>query len=122
MYHERVNITPSSISCGVLQLGRLSSDVDDVLYQIACRLYHHSRGDPAAIAVFSDINEKGTNSERLRSKIVELFGGGITVSQAVENPKTGNIIVLYTWMFPHQAFKQWYANERVSRLKSRVGA
>lgn len=117
MDHDRVNIHHSGMSCGVLELSRISSDTDDVLYAIASRLYHPSRGDPAAIIVWSDIATEETSSGKLADSVkAQKFGRVIGAAHA-ENPKTGNIIVLYLWTIDHAAFKAWYAQKRVEKLK-----
>jgi hypothetical protein len=123
MDHTRVNIHPTQMSCGVMELSRINDDVVGVLYAIAGRLYHPSRGDPCAFFVFSDVvEETSTNSSRLVAKIAELGLGAVGVGPGVaENPKTGNMIVVYTWLIEHILFKEWYAKERVRKLR-KVGA
>jgi hypothetical protein len=117
MNHERVNISTLAISCGILGLDRISNETDDVLYAIASRLYHPSRGAPAAQAIWSDVNENNTPGGRLAERIRSEDHGNVTITAPVENPKTGNVIVTYIWEFNHERFKQWYVAERVKRLK-----
>ena len=125
MDHERVNIHTTSMSCGVLELNRISDDAYGVLYAIGSRLYHPSRGDPAAFIVFSDIDPKlvetDTTSNRLVQAIRNAGVGDVTVSIPAENPKTGNIIRVYVWCINHEKFKDWYAKKRVDKMR-KVGA
>jgi hypothetical protein len=117
MNHERVNISTLPISCGILGLDRISLETDDVLYAIASRLYHPSRGAPAAQAIWSDLNEIHSAGEHLAGRILDGGHGFVLRASPVENPKTGNVIVTYIWEFNHERFKQWYVAERVKRLK-----
>lgn len=117
MNHERVNIRPSYMSCGILELSRIGPDFKDVLFAIGSHLYHPSRGSPAALIVWSDLNVADTNSSYLTDQINLDWLGEVTVSDPVENPKTGNIIVVYTWHIDHVKFKAWYVKQRIERLK-----
>jgi hemolysin-activating ACP:hemolysin acyltransferase len=117
MDHERVNIHTTSMSCGVLELSRISADIEDVLYAIATRLYHPARGEPAAFIVWSDIVTETTLADVVDTKKF----GKMTTSYCMDNPKTGNPIVVFTWAIYHEPFKAWYSRERVARIK-KVGA
>ncbi len=118
MDHQRVSISHSAMSCGVLELSSISDDLNGVLYALASRLYHPARGEPAAFFVWSDI---------IRASDLFIFAinkggfGEVSVSCVAENPKTGNQIEVYTWKINHARFKEWYADERVKRIK-KVGA
>ena len=118
MDHERVTIGSSAMSCGILELSRISEDTEDVLYAVASRLYHPSRGSPAAIVVWSDLHN-GSASFKLWKRATSF--GTASISDKVENPKTGNIIVLYSWIVDHEKLKTWYIEKRVARLR-RAGA
>lgn len=120
MDHERVNISRSQISCGVMELHRIGDDTEDVLYAIASRLYHPSRGYPCAFFIFSDVDEESASS-RLFGKVQLLKIGTITVSPRSENPQTGNVIIVYTWLIDHERFKTWYSAKRISKL-GKVGS
>ena len=123
MDHERVNISATSMSCGVLQLSRINSETGAVLYALASRLYHPARGDPAAFFVFSDVAMGGTrtSSDDLERAVKCHDFGSVSRSGIVENTKTGNYILVFTWAINHTKFKAWYGEERVKRLK-KVGA
>lgn len=117
MDHERVNLQSSGISCGVLEMSRMDKDVEAVAYAVATRLYHPARGTPAAFVIWSDIVGDYKFYEWIEKK-----GFGImSKSCATENPKTGNVIAVYTWCILHEPFKRWYAARRVAKLK-KVGA
>ncbi len=120
MDHERVNISQSGMSCGVLEISRLDNDSEAVCYAIASRLYHPSRGTPAAFIVWSDIAPK-KDAYTFADWVAKERFGSIGKSAVVENPKTGNLILVYTWAIDHSAFKAWYAMKRVEKMK-KVGA
>lgn len=119
--HTRVNINTCQMSCGVLELSRISAESDEVLYAIASRLYHPARGQPAAVLVFSDVVSEETSSSTLVKAIYENGLGSVVTSTPTENPKTANIIVVYVWTVVHDKFKAWYSERRVDKLR-RVGA
>ena len=113
MDHERVNISQSSMSCGVMELSRISDDLEDVVFAIATRLYHPARGNPCACFVWSNLNKNDALAQFVRN---ERFGI-ITRIGPTENPRTGNMIYIYTWEIKHDAFKAWYITRRIERLK-----
>ena len=121
MDHESVNIRSTTMSCGVMELSRIDDDVEKVLYQIASSLYHPSRGQPCAFFVWSDISHGTTSSYRLRDKINKENFGSVELSENAENPRTGNIIMVYVWAVRHRRLKAWYRKERVKRMR-KVGA
>jgi len=118
--HERVNIRNTIMSCGVMELSRINSDVNGVLYALASRMYHKSRGDPCAFFIFSDVWATHTCAEELRKLVGQKNLGDVIMSSVVENPRTGNGIVVYTWAIYHEKFKAWYKEERMKRF-GRVG-
>lgn len=120
MDHESVNMSNCTMSCGVVELSRIGDDVDKVLYQLASRLYHPSRGSPCAFFVWSDVTFDGisdSNSEKLRNAVEYERFGLIDISSRAENPRTSNIIQIYIWNIKHKRFKAWYSKERVKRIK-----
>lgn len=122
MDHERINVNTTRMSCGVMELSRVNDDTSGVLYALAARLYHPSRGDPCAFFVFSDVSSvDGTASEELANIVsYNKQFGTITRSPQAENPKTGNHILIYIWTIDHEKFKAWYAKKRVEKI-SKVG-
>lgn len=120
MDHDRVNITHTAISCGVLGIHRISSDVENVLYAIASYLYHPARGAPAAFIIASDLYKEETATSALMDEVCRRSFGELTISPPEDNPKTGNTIIVYTWNINHNPFKEWYSEQRVKRL-SKVG-
>lgn len=123
MDHDRVNISSTSMSCGVAELNRISGDdIEGVLYAIGSRLYHPSRGSPYAAFVFSDLADGEPNAAtKLVKQVASLRLGNVGCTPAVENPKTGNIISIWWWNINHEVFKTWYALKRVEKLK-KVGS
>lgn len=118
MDHERVNIHTSGISCGVLELSRIDNDHKGVCYAVATHLYHPSRGTPAAFVIWSNVAPPEFGDDTLCDFIRKHGFGIITASVAVDNPKTGNMIQVWTWAIQHGIFKEWYAKERVAKLKN----
>lgn len=116
MDHERVNIRPTSMSCGVMELSRINDDTEGVLYNLASRLYHPSRGEPCAFFVFSDVSEGETSSLKLVEAVYKYGFGNTSSGPARENTKTGNVIAVYVWGIDHEKFKAWYAEERVKKM------
>jgi hypothetical protein len=123
--HDRVRIVSTPMSCGIAELSSITDPLG-ALYQIASRLYHPSRGDPVALILASDIiadvssENGGVNTYQMFREVRELRLGTVYTSEGVENPKTGNVIVLYTWFIDHEAFKVWYSKQRVKKL-AKVG-
>jgi hypothetical protein len=105
------------MSCGVMELSRISEETEGVVYALGSRLYHPSRGDPCAFFVWSDVDTGGSASEALKRFVDGGFLGDVTKSVSVENPKTGNFILIYTWAINHKNFKDWYARQRAARIK-----
>lgn len=116
MDHEHCRISSSSISCGVLEISSITDNLYAVLYNMASRLYHPSRGDPAAFFIWSGLSVG--NSYLLAEAIKEHFPKSIVgVSEEVENPKTSNIIKVWIWTIPHEEFKKWYKEEKIKRIR-----
>lgn len=113
MDHERVNITQSSMSCGVMELSRISEDIEDATYAIATRMYHPARGNPCAFFVWSNLQLADLLTQFVRK---EKLGMIVTVGPS-ENPRTGNLIYIHTWEIAHDVFKAWYIEKRIARLK-----
>ena len=112
MDHERVNAHISYMSCGVMELSRVSSDIDGVFYALASRLYHPARGEPCAFFVWSDLPQ----DDKLARAVMTSNFGAVTYTSDAENPKTGNIIKVYVWKVDHTNFKKWYQTQRVKKL------
>ncbi len=122
MDHERVNVSSSAMSCGVMELSRINEDSEGVLYALGSRLYHPSRGNPCACFIFSDIVGDGeTSSIKLMREVHKQKVGRVIATTAMENPRTGNLISIYIWEINHENFKKWYSEQRVAKL-SKVGS
>lgn len=116
MDNHHVNISSSSMSCGVLELSRIESDMNKVLYAIATFLYHPARGNPAAVITWSDVQDShGAILHRILDNWKSF--GQVYTTPWVENPKTGNQIQVFTWVVVHENFKKWYLDERIERAK-----
>lgn len=111
---EHVCVTKSYISCGIAEAYQFGEDAKKALYKIANYFFHPSSHDKAAFLIFS--GTKGGNAQRCAELIQSLFGG-VTVSDSVDNPNTGNIIQLWTWVIPHEQVRNWYREERINKLK-----
>lgn len=118
MDHSRVNISSLAISCAVMGLSSMTDDVSGMLYQIAARLYHPSRGSPCAFIVWSD-TQSGAG-QLLEGYITHAGFGALYTTGGADNPHTGNVIRVVTWRVEHEPFKAWYAKQRQAKL-GRVG-
>ena len=118
--HASVNISQSQISCGVLELSRIT-DAKRAAYQLASRLYHPARGTAAAVCMLSDVVGTKTNSNTFIGVMLSNKFGTVMISEPTENPKTGNMIFVATITIDHTKFKAWYSEERVKSLR-RVGS
>lgn len=114
MDNESVVIYQSNASCAVLELSRITKEYDKVLYQIASKLYHPSRGAPAAFVMWSDLDlELVKHIENKRWAA----GSRPMVSEWRDNPRTGNKVCVVIWPIPHEEFREWYIKQRVNRFK-----
>ena len=115
MDHSRVTISQSPMSCGVFELSNMTNDIKGMVYQIASRLYHPSRGNPVAFIVWSDV-ENSELSQELSAYCHGYNLGKIQISPNAENPRTGNIIRVHIWIINDEAFKKWYSDERTAKM------
>lgn len=123
MDNHAVSIYGSNASCGMLELSNITVDSERVLYQLASRLYHHSRGNPAAFVLWSGTLDGGWGLFKFIEKLyLEKTGdNGLTTIGPAENPVTGNQILVFVWKIPHEEFKVWYTEQRLSRVKRQLG-
>lgn len=114
----RIRITPSDISCGIYQLSEMAECPDvDVLFSIGTSLYHPSRGIPCAVFVYSNTYDH-QRSAQFFHEVTKRGFGKVTFTHSVLNPKTGHYIFLAVWVIDHEAFKVWWANEKL-RLETK---
>lgn len=112
MDNHHVSISESHASCAILELSRMSNDHGKVLKALASRLYHPSRGVPAAMVLWSD-----THCE-LANYIKRAFGDSTCMTvDPVENPKTGNEVYAFLWILPHEKFREWYKQFRIKSIQ-----
>lgn len=117
MEHRRVDIQGSAISCGVTQISRLSDEQEGNLFAIATRFYHAAHGNPPAFVIWSNLADQETNGHRFADKVHELKFGKIYQTDSEINPNTGAVICVWTWQVDHAAFKEWYKEAKVQKLK-----
>ena len=117
MDHNRVNVDPTLMSCGVRQLSRISEELPEVLFAIANMFYHPSRGVPPAFVLWSDVAYLDTSSSRLAETIRERKLGDVTMSKISINPITGNHICIWVWTIDHEKFKQFYGEQKILKVK-----
>lgn len=120
MDHSRVDISGSSISCGVGQISRLSDEQEENLFAIAAYFYHPAHGTPKAFLLWSNLSDQATNGHRLAKAVEEHGFGKVTVSDPALNGKTGNCICIWMWKIKHRAFKKWFLEQKVAKLKKRA--
>lgn len=117
MDNHHVNITPSHISCGIVELYRLESDSRKVLFALANYEYHPSRGNPHAYAIWSDVPD--SNGAKLYKEIMAHLPWSKPATMGpVINPQTGNPIFTYIWAIPHEEFRKWYKEEKIKRINN----
>ena len=124
MDNHHVQIRPLSCSCAGLELSNLSSSPEKIAYQLATYLYHPARGIPAGFVIWSDIDLfkelMDTPGERLAVFLHKLFpeaNDSLSTLCEIENPKTGNHVIVYTWAICHEKFKAWWIAERVKKVQ-----
>jgi hypothetical protein len=112
MDRHHVQISTSSMSCGILELSHIGDDYAKVTYAIATRLYHPARGAPAAIVAWS------TTNTLLADWVTNEFGrAGLVSAGSVENPLTSNLIFTYLWLIPHTKLRAWYKEYRIAKIR-----
>jgi len=118
--NHHVSVISSSMSCGVAELSRITSDPEKVLYAVATSFYHPSRGSSYAFLQWSDTTESNgvKFADFINSIWGELSGTPVDQTEWVDNPKTGNTICIWTWEIPHAELKKWYINQRMVRAKT----
>lgn len=123
MDNHAVSIYSSQMSCGALELSNITVDSERVLYQLASRLYHHSRGNPAAFVLWSGTLENGWALFKCIEKMYwEKTGdNGLNTIGPAENPITGNQILIFVWKVPHEEFKAWYVEQKLARVHRQLG-
>lgn len=117
MDNHHVQISPSFVSCGILNLSSLTSDPRKMAYACASYLYHPARGRPAAFLHWSDVDRAGSNGRELAAFLSEVLRKPNILVANAENPITTNNIVVYLMVIPHEIFKEWYIKERIERAK-----
>ena len=118
MDNHHVYISESQASCGVLELSKLGSDPEKILYALSSRLYHPSRGNPSAFVMWSDTEE--SNGVKLANFICDgtTFSHGVLLQSGwIENPKTSNDIAVFLWQIPHEQLKTWYKAYKINKIK-----
>lgn len=116
MNHSRVDITNTVISCGVLQISRISDEVDEALFAIATRFYHAAHGNPPAFVLYSNVDDITTNAHRLTDKIGSLHFGQVMKTNRAVNPNTGAVIAVWVWEVNHEEFKEWYKQTKIAKI------
>lgn len=117
MDHSRVDIRTSTISCGVLELSRISEETDDAIFAVANHCNHPSRGEPASFFIASDVTDVETSTLRFMCRFAELKLGNFYTSVPELNPKTGNPICVYVLRPDHAALKKFYIEFKIQKLK-----
>lgn len=119
MDHDRINITHSAVSCGALQLSRISEETEAALFAVANYCNHPSRGEPAAYFIASDVTDVETATSRFMDHIRKLELGEVTFVGSEINPKTGNPIGLWIWKPNHSKLKDFYLETKIQKLKNK---
>lgn len=114
--HSHVTMYESQASCGILEIYNLSKDNKKVLYAIATRLYHPSRGAPAAFVLWSATSDDPCPLYDY-IKSLKMDPAALFVTEYRDNPKTGNNMAVYLWAIPHEAFRAWYKTQKLAKLE-----
>lgn len=117
MNHARVDISSSAISCGVVQLSRISDEIEEALFAIATRFYHAAHGQPPAFAIYSNRDDIETNAHRLGEIIHKHDLGYVMKTDRAINPNTGAVIAVFVWQIKHEVFKEWYKTQKIAKIK-----
>jgi hypothetical protein len=117
MDHDVINIHSSSMSCGVCEVSRLSDEQDKNAFALGTSFYHPSRGQPPAFVLWSNIVGEETNGSRFCRFVEKNKFGKVTQSDTALNPKTSNAIGVWTWVIDHEAFKKWWLDQKIARLR-----
>lgn len=118
MNHSRVDIQTTSISCGVVQISRISDDLEDVLFAIGTRFYHAAHGNPPAFVLWSNLADVETNGHRITNLIAKLGLGDVHQTPKEVNPNTGAVICVWIWQVKHEVFKDWYKKTKINKLEN----
>lgn len=100
---------------------RLDSDVKDIIFQLASYLYHPSRGHTHAFVVWSDIDDPTSPGWKVAAFLSQLgFTYPVEESRTMENPNTGNSILIWTLPLDPLPFKKWYNSMRKMRIEKQI--
>jgi len=118
---RQVQIEKSRVSCGVLEMHHLPDENPaKTVLALANHLYHKANPRPASYAIFSDVVDKSTPSrgQRLASYIVDYIPKCVVLlaTKPETNPRTGNLICLWSLRFIHEEFRKWYTEEVMNRI------
>lgn len=103
-----LRVDKSLVSCGVLEAHHIPKDVNGAVMTLATTLYHKANPRPAAFIIWSDVARITSRGQKLYEKIKELRVGDIYASPSAQNPRTGNMIIVYTFTPNHEKFRKWY--------------
>lgn len=115
---KTVRFDRSHVSCGVIEAHHLPENSGQTVFAIANHLYNKANPRPGAFVIFSDTLEKGEASRgaNLAVRLEKLGCGRIDATARQINPRTGNMIVLWTFEVNHEAFRKWYQDELANRI------
>ena len=118
---QNAKFDKSYVSCGVTEMHHLPDKSPQVImFCLATHLYHKANPRPAAFVIFSDIiSANKSRGECLSHYIREKakFGALLSTGQEI-NPKTGNVIQVWTLQLDHDSFRAWFVEETMHRLAS----
>jgi hypothetical protein len=113
--HRVIDISNSSISCGITNVSRLSDEQEKNAFALGTAFYHPAHGHPPAFVQWSNLADEETNGHRFAAFMCQF--GLVVPSKAALNPHTGNMICIWTLLVDHEAFKTWWKNQKIEKIK-----
>ena len=117
---QQIRFTTSPTSCGVLELSHLPDNTPtQMAFSLANALYNKANARPSAFVIWSDLvnlPQGWSRGETLFSELESMNVGTVTRTSQQINPKTGNIIALFTLVIDHAQFKAWFTEEYTNRI------
>ena len=96
-----MNLSSSSVSCGVQQLSDLSRNQEDNIRYASQDVNYN--GFSGAFLIFSDHAHALSNGSRLAAFIKKKKLGTVTATRSKVNPNSGNAIKVWVWAVDKKA-------------------
>jgi hypothetical protein len=101
-----------------MELSGITDDTEGILYQIGAQLYHPSRGIPVAFLLWSGI--AGGQGKQATDHLMDALNkhalAYVFTSARADNPKTGNVIQVFTAAIKHETYRACYLKMRADKF------